>query len=77
MQLYPNPAKGRVSVSWDEPSDGQIRILSAEGKELQRVEYTQVRDVEIVTSGLPQGWCTVVRLDKDGKVMETEKLIIK
>ena len=77
MQLYPNPAKGRVSVSWAEPSDGQIRIISAEGKELQRVEYTQVRDVEIVTSGLPQGWCTVVRLDKDGKVMETEKLIIK
>ena len=77
MQLYPNPAKGRVSVSWAEPSDGQILLISAEGKELQRVEYKQVRDVEIVTSGLSQGWCTVVRLDKDGKVMETEKLIIK
>ena len=77
MQVFPNPAEGRVRVSWNEASDGQIRILGADGKELRKIDYSQVDGIEIATEGLPKGCCTVVRLGKDGKVLSTEKLIIK
>ena len=77
MQLYPNPTEGLVNVKWDGVSDGQIRILSPEGKELRRIGFTQAEHVDIATDGLPKGWCTMARLDKNGKIVETEKLIIK
>ena len=77
MQLYPNPAEGHVNVRWNEVADGEIRILSPEGKELRRVGFRQAQGIDIVTDGLPQGWCTLVRVGNDGQVIETEKLIIK
>lgn len=77
MQVYPNPAEGRVNVSWGEAIDGQIRIISTDGKELRRIEFTQASGIEIATEGLPQGCYTVLRLGKDGNLLNTEKLIIK
>ena len=77
MQLYPNPAEGHVNVKWNGVADGEIRILSSEGKELRRVGFRQAQGVDIATDGLPQGWCTLVRVANDGQVIETEKLIIK
>ena len=77
MQVYPNPAEGRVNVSWGEATDGQIRIISTDGKELRRIEFTQANGIEIATEGLPHGCYTVLRLGKDGNLLNTEKLIIK
>ena len=77
MQVYPNPAEGRVNVSWGEATDGQIQIISTDGKELRRIEFTQANGIEIATEGLPQGCYTVLRLGKDGNLLNTEKLIIK
>jgi aminopeptidase N len=77
MQVYPNPAEGRINVSWGEATDGQIRIISTDGKELRRIEFTQASGIEIATEGLPQGCYTVLRLGKDGNLLNTEKLIIK
>jgi aminopeptidase N len=77
MQLYPNPTEGDVRVTWCGRSDGQISILSPEGKEMRRIDFAQSEGVDIATNGLPKGWCTVVLLGKDGKVIETEKLVIK
>ena len=77
MQLYPNPTEGHVNVKWNDVTDGQIRIMSPEGKELRRIGFTQAESVDIATSDLPKGWYTVTRIGKDGRVVETEKLIIK
>ena len=77
MQLYPNPTEGRVNVKWSDASDGQIRLTAPDGKELRRIGFTQAESVDIVTNDLPKGCCTVTRLNKDGRVIETEKLIIK
>ncbi len=77
MQLYPNPTEGDVRVTWCGRSDGQISILSPEGKEMRRIDFAQSEGVDIATKGLPRGWGTVVGLGKDGKVIETEKLVIK
>ena len=77
MQLYPNPTEGHVNVKWNDVTDGQIRIMSPEGKELRRIGFTQAENVDIATSDLPKGWYTVTRIGKDGRVVETEKLFIK
>ena len=76
-QLYPNPAKDFVRMSWNAPADGQIRILSTDGKELKRMDFIRSESIRFSTEGLPKGCCTVIRLDKDGTVVATEKLIIK
>ena len=77
MQLFPNPAEGQVRMTWGEPSDGQIVILSAEGKELRKISFSQTDSLELPTEGLPKGWCTVNRLNKEGRILDIEKLIIK
>lgn len=77
MQVYPNPAEGRVNVSWDEATDGQIRIVSQEGKELRNIAFSHADRLSLSTDNLPKGCCTVLRLNKEGEVMNTEKLIIK
>jgi aminopeptidase N len=76
-QLYPNPAKDFVRMSWNVLADGQIRILSTDGKELKRMDFVRSESIGFSTEGLPKGCCTVIRLDKDGTVVATEKLIIK
>jgi aminopeptidase N len=77
MQVYPNPAEGRINVSWGDATDGQIRIVSPDGKELESICFNDADHVCLLTDGLPKGYCTVLRLDKDGKVLNVEKLIIK
>ena len=77
VQLYPNPAEGQVRMSWNGIFDGQIRVISVEGKELKRMSFSQTESVEFSTEDLPQGCYTVMCLDKEGKVILTEKLIVK
>ena len=77
MQVFPNPAEGRVTVSWGEVADGQIRIVSSEGKALKCLGFSHVDRMSFPTEGLPQGCCTVLRLNKEGEAIQTEKLIIK
>ena len=77
MQVFPNPAKGRVHLSWGELTDGQIRILSPEGKALRSVAFNHAEGIDLYTDGLPKGCCTVVRQDKEGRMINIEKLIIK
>ena len=77
MQVFPNPANGRVHLSWGELTDGQIRILSPEGKELRSVAFNHAEGIDLYTDGLPKGCCTVIRQDKEGRMINIEKLIIK
>ena len=77
VQLYPNPTEGQVRMTWDGAFDGQICIVGVDGKELKRISFSQTERVEFSTADLPQGCYTVMCLDKDGKVLSTEKLIVK
>ena len=61
----------------DESCNGQIRILSADGKELRRLDFIQAKTLEISTEGLPKGCHTLIRLNKNGEIKDVEKLIIK
>ena len=77
IQLYPNPAQGQVRVSWKGATDGQIRIVGVDGKELKRIGFSQAESVDFSTSDLPKGCHTVMCLDKEGRVISAEKLIVK
>ena len=77
MKLYPNPTDGRVRMTWNEPSDGQICVFGVDGKELKRLAFNGLDGLEMSTGDLPKGCCTVVRLNKEGAILTTEKLIIK
>lgn len=77
IQLYPNPAQGQVRVSWKGATDGQIRIVGVDGKELKRIGFSQAESVDFSTSDLPKGCHTVMCLDKEGRVVSVEKLIVK
>ena len=77
MQVFPNPTEGCVNLNWGEMGDGQIRIISPDGKELKRIAFSHTEGINLNTDGLPKGCCTVKRLNKEGQVMNIEKLIIK
>lgn len=77
MQVYPNPAEGIINISWGEATDGQIRIVGSDGKELESVSFSHTDHICLFTNGLPKGCFTVLRLNNEGKVLNIEKLIIK
>ena len=77
MQLFPNPAKGQVRIGWNGVCDGVIRVSSIDGKELKCLAFTQTDSMELSIDDLAQGYYTVARLNRDGAVMETRKLIVK
>ena len=77
MQLFPNPAKGQVRLRWNGICDGGVRIVGIDGKEVKNIVFTQTDDLVFSTEDLAQGCYTVMRLNRDGAVLETKKLIIK
>ena len=77
MQLFPNPSKDRVRMTWSGICDGVIRVLSLDGKEVRNATFIQTDNLELSTEGLAKGCYTVVRLNQDGRVMETKKLMVK
>jgi aminopeptidase N len=77
LQMYPNPSEDMIRLSWGEPTDGMIRIVGLDGKELRRAVFRQAEGVSLSTEGLPKGYCTVMRINKAGELVDTKKLIIK
>ena len=77
LQMFPNPTEDLIRLRWEEPADGMIRIVSLDGKELRRAVFRQAEGVSLSTEGLPKGYCTVMRINKAGEVVDTRKLIIK
>ena len=77
MQLFPNPAKGQVRMSWNGVCDGIIRIVGLEGREVKSAVFTHADSLELSTADLAEGCYVVMRLDNEGSVMETKRLIVK
>ena len=77
MQLFPNPSKERVRMTWNELCDGVIRVVGMNGKELKSIPFTQADGFELSTEDMAPGCYTVMRVNTDGAVMETKKLIVK
>ena len=77
MQLDPNPASSRVRMSWDGVCNGTIRIIGMDGKEQDNIRFTQADSLEFSTTDMARGCYTIMRLNEDGVVMETKRLIVK
>lgn len=77
MQVYPNPSKGQVRMSWEGAVDGQVILVGIDGREVRRINIEHVEKVEFSTDDLPQGCYTLMLVNKEGMTMATEKLIVK
>ncbi len=77
MQLFPNPSKGQVLLYWNEICDGAISVIALNGNEVKNVTFTQTDHIGLSTLGLAEGCYTAMRLNKEGVVLETKKLIVK
>ena len=77
MQVFPNPARNEVNVSWADRSDGQVSICDLSGKVLKTQSFTQAQRIAVALDGLAAGYYLLTRKSVDGTPIETEKLIIK
>jgi len=77
MELFPNPASEQLNVKWNVVSDGQILISDGNGKILKQQGFLRSDGMTVSIEGLPKGWYSVARTDKNGTVIETQVLIIK
>ena len=77
IHIYPNPTQGQVKMDWEGAFDGRVCIIGLDGKELKTMSFTQAESLDFSIEGLPKGYYTVLCLDKEGKVLSTEKLIVK
>jgi aminopeptidase N len=77
MQVFPNPARNEVNVSWVGRSDGQVSICDLSGKVLKTQSFTQAQRIAVALDGIAAGYYLLTRKSVDGTPIETEKLIIK
>lgn len=77
MQVFPNPARNKVNVSWAGRSDGQISVCDMSGKVLKTQPFTQAERLTLTLDDLAAGHYLLTRKSVDGTQIETEKLIIK
>ena len=77
MQVFPNPARNEVNVSWAGRSDGQVSICDLSGKVLKTQSFTQAQRIAVALDGIAAGYYLLTRKSVDGTPIETEKLIIK
>ena len=77
MQVFPNPSDGYVNVRFGEATEGQIRVLSPDGKELRNIFFSLSDRLSFFTDDLPKGCCTILYINKEGNVVNTEKIVIK
>ena len=77
MQVFPNPARNEVNVSWAVLSDGQVSICDMSGKVLKTQSFTQADRLVFTLEGLAAGHYLLTRKSADGTPIETEIITIK
>ena len=77
MQVFPNPARNEVNVSWADLSDGQVSICDMSGKVLKTESFTQADRLVFTMEGLAAGHYLLTRKSADGTPIETEIITIK
>ena len=77
MQVFPNPARNEVNVSWTGLSDGQISVCDMNGKVLKTLAFKQSDRLILALDGLAAGRYLLTRQSVDGIPVETESIIIK
>ena len=77
MQVFPNPTRNEVNVSWADLSDGQISVCDLSGKVLKTLAFKQADRLTIILDGLAAGRYLLTRQSVAGTPIETESIIIK
>lgn len=76
MQMFPNPSRDDVRLSWNKAMDGQIVIVGPDGRELERKNVVQTEFVDFSVGDLPKGCYMVLFCNREGKLLYIEKLIV-
>ena len=77
MQVFPNPARNEVNISWAELSDGQVSLCDMSGRVLKTLQFTKTDRLTLALDGLAAGHYLLTRKSIDGTPIETEILTIK
>lgn len=77
MQVFPNPAEKQVTVEWQGAGDGQIQLYDLQGKLMKQLDFVAAEKISLSLEGLAQGAYLLKRVDKNGTLLGTKKLIIK
>ena len=77
MQVFPNPARNEVKVSWVGLSDGQVSVCDLSGKVLKTQSFTKSDSITLALDGLAAGTYLLTRKSANGTPVETEILTIK
>jgi hypothetical protein len=73
LSVYPNPAAEYFSVQDKHDAVGEIAIVSIVGRRVKEFEYTK-GDQQYNISDLPKGMYLVQLIDKNKRVLTTQKL---
>ncbi|HOY08066.1 MAG TPA: T9SS type A sorting domain-containing protein [Saprospiraceae bacterium] len=73
LSVYPNPAAEYISVQDKHDAVGEIAIFSIVGRRVKEFEYTK-GDQQYYISDLPKGMYLVQLIDKNKRILTTQKL---
>lgn len=76
MQVFPNPAEKQVTVIWHGQKEDQIMLFDLQGKMLRKLDGVG-GEATLSVDGLAQGTYLLKRVDKNGTVLDTKKLVVK
>lgn len=74
MKVYPNPAVDFVRVAADSDFEGEVQIISLEGRVVRKANFTGT--TEIYVADLPTGVYSLRVVSKDRVYVYTEKLVL-
>lgn len=74
MKVYPNPAVEFVRVESERDFEGEVQIISLEGRVLRKTNFTGT--TEIYVADLPAGVYSLRVVSRDGVYVYTEKMVL-
>ncbi len=73
FRFYPNPADDVIDV--DAQMNGTIKLLNASGREVLSREVLVSKSTKIYLEKIPQGLYILQFLDREGKIVERQKML--
>lgn len=74
--LAPNPADTELTIGFERPYTGQLRLIAADGRVMKEVEVNERMQIPLDVSSYPAGMYYLSYQDTDG-ILRYEKLIVQ
>jgi len=67
FDIYPNPAKDQMNVTFDQAQSGTARLISIDGKIFKKQNFSQQADLIMNTTNIPEGMYYLKIMFEDGR----------